>query len=237
MKRVARRLLFLIGSLVFLSFAARTSNAAESPPLRKLRVAITSLSGSMAVPWLAREAGIFKKHGLEVEVIATPSGVEGMSALIAGEVTFLQIAGATTVSAAVGGADVIVIGTTIGTLVLNLVVRPEIEKAEQRAASRSASAASARRSTPERVSRYDTSASCRKKMFRLFKSAAWNRSCRRWPGVGSKAAFFPTPQSDTRKNSAFGTSSTSPQSQSKGAGSEAFLRRPLRARAAKQRLY
>src|SRR5437870_1416279 len=131
MKRVARRLLFLIGSLVFLSFAARTSNAAESPPLRKLRVAITSLSGSMAVPWLAREAGIFKKHGLEVEVIATPSGVEGMSALIAGEVQFLQIAGGTTVSAALGGADVMIVATTIGTFVQNLVARPEIEKAEQ----------------------------------------------------------------------------------------------------------
>jgi NitT/TauT family transport system substrate-binding protein len=99
--------------------------------VRKLRVAITSLSGSMAVPWLAREAGIFKKHGLEVEVIATPSGVEGMNALIAGEITFLQIAGATTVSAAVGGADVVVIGTTIGTLVQSLMVRPEIETAEQ----------------------------------------------------------------------------------------------------------
>ena len=85
----------------------------------------------MAVPWLAREAGIFKKHGLEVEVIATPSGVEGMNALIAGEIAFLQIAGGTTVSAAVGGADVIVIGTTIGTLVQSLMVRPEIERAEQ----------------------------------------------------------------------------------------------------------
>jgi NitT/TauT family transport system substrate-binding protein len=85
----------------------------------------------MAVPWLAREAGIFKKHGLEVEVIATPSGVEGMNALIAGEIVFLQIAGATTASAAVGGADVVVIGTTINTLVLNLMVRPEIERAEQ----------------------------------------------------------------------------------------------------------
>ena len=85
----------------------------------------------MAVPWLAREAGIFKKHGLEVEVIATPSGVEGMNALIAGEVAFLQIAGGTTVSAAVGGADVIVIGTTIATLVQSLMVRPEIERAEQ----------------------------------------------------------------------------------------------------------
>jgi NitT/TauT family transport system substrate-binding protein len=123
--------LLCLGYATMLVLAARLSSAAETVPLRKLRMAFTSLSGSMAVPWLAREAGIFKKHGLEVEVIATPSGVEGMNALIAGEVLFLQIAGATTVSAAVGGADVMVIGTTIGTLVLSLVVRPEIERAEQ----------------------------------------------------------------------------------------------------------
>jgi len=85
----------------------------------------------MIPPWMAREAGIFNKHGLEVEVIATPSGVEGMNALIAGEVQFLQIAGGTTASAALGGADVMIIGTTIDTFVQNLVTRPEIEKAEQ----------------------------------------------------------------------------------------------------------
>lgn len=129
MKRIARNLLF--GGLILLVFAVSRGGAAETAPLRKLRVAITSLSGSMAVPWLAREAGIFKKHGLDVEVIATPSGVEGMNALIAGEIVFLQIAGATTASAAVGGADVVVVGTTINTLVLNLFVRPEIERAEQ----------------------------------------------------------------------------------------------------------
>ena len=44
-----------------------------------------------------REAGIF--HGLDVEVIATPTGVEDMNALIAGEVQFLQISGGTTASA------------------------------------------------------------------------------------------------------------------------------------------
>ncbi|HWH79730.1 MAG TPA: ABC transporter substrate-binding protein [Candidatus Binatus sp.] len=130
-KRKSSRLLGLSLVGIFLCCNAGRIEGAETAPLRKLRVAITSLSGSMAVPWLAREAGIFKKHGLEVEVIATPSGVEGMSALIAGEITFLQIAGATTVSAAVGGADVVVIGTTIDTLVLSLVVRPEIERAEQ----------------------------------------------------------------------------------------------------------
>src|SRR5713226_8651700 len=111
-------------SLVF--FAA----VAAEPP-RKIRMAFTSLSGSMAPPWVAREAGIFGKYGLEVEVIATPSGVEGMNALIAGEVQFLQIAGGTTVSAALGGADVMIVATTIGTLVQNLVVRPEVETAEQ----------------------------------------------------------------------------------------------------------
>ena len=124
-----RALSFFLGFLCLFR-AVRVSHGAETEP-RKLRIAITSLSGSMAVPWLARDAGIFKKYGLEVEVIATPSGVEGMNALIAGEISFLQIAGATTVSAAVGGADVMVIGTTIGTLVQSLMVRPEIQTAEQ----------------------------------------------------------------------------------------------------------
>jgi NitT/TauT family transport system substrate-binding protein len=131
MKRISKELFGLSCIFLLVLSTARLSRSAETAPLRRLRVAITSLSGSMAVPWLAREAGIFKKHGLEVEVIATPSGVEGMNALIAGEISFLQIAGATTASAAVGGADVVVIGTTIGTLVLNLMVRPEIEKPEQ----------------------------------------------------------------------------------------------------------
>ena len=131
MKRVKYQVFIIVCSFLLFSLAAASLSEGAEPQLRKLRVAITSLSGSMAVPWLARDAAIFKKRGLEVEVITTPSGVEGMSALIAGEITFLQIAGATTVSAAVGGADVVVIGTTIGTLVQNLMVRPEIEKSEQ----------------------------------------------------------------------------------------------------------
>jgi len=85
----------------------------------------------MCPPWIARDAGIFNKYGLDVEVIATPSGVEGMNALIAGEVQFLQISGGTTASAALGGADVMVVATTLDALVQNLIARPEIEKAEQ----------------------------------------------------------------------------------------------------------
>src|SRR5437867_11721617 len=94
-------------------------------------MAFTSLSSVMCPPWIAREAGIFTKHGLDVEVIATPTGVEGMNALIAGEVQFLQISGGTTASAALGGADVMVVGTTLDSLVQSLMARPEIDKPEQ----------------------------------------------------------------------------------------------------------
>ena len=131
MKKRRQTVLWINFCLALLFTSPHYLQGAEPPAPRKIRVAFTSLSGSQAPPWIAREAGIFRKHGLEVEVIAMPSGVEGMNALIAGEVLFLQIAGGTTVSAAVGGADAIIIGTTLGTLVQSLVARPEIEKAEQ----------------------------------------------------------------------------------------------------------
>lgn len=127
---IRNRLLLAFGVLA--SFSANLSaGAAELSSLRKIRVAITSLSGSMVPPWAANEAGIFKKYGLQVEVIATPSGIQGTNALIANEVSFLQIAGGTTTGAAVGGADLKIVATMTGTLVLNLAVRPEIEKPEQ----------------------------------------------------------------------------------------------------------
>jgi NitT/TauT family transport system substrate-binding protein len=127
---IKKRLFIALCMVGCLSLSA-SACAGEASSLRKIRAAITSISGSMVPPWAAHESGIFKKYGLQVEVIATPSGVQGTNALIAGEVAFVQIAGGTTTGAAVGGADLKIVATMVGTLVLNLVVRPEIEKAEQ----------------------------------------------------------------------------------------------------------
>lgn len=104
--------------------------AGEIPASRTIRTAITSLSGSMAASWVASDAGIFRKYGLQVEVIAMPSGMQGASALIAGQIDFVQLAGGTIAGAIIGGADVKIVTTYVGTLVQNLVVRPEIEKPE-----------------------------------------------------------------------------------------------------------
>jgi NitT/TauT family transport system substrate-binding protein len=118
-------------SFLLLVCGPTASGAAEIGGLRKIRSAITSISGSMSPAWAAHESGIFAKHGLQVEVIATPSGLQGINTLAAREVDFVHIAGGTTAGAAVGGADVKIIATLVNTLVLNLVVRPEIERPEQ----------------------------------------------------------------------------------------------------------
>jgi NitT/TauT family transport system substrate-binding protein len=53
-----------------------------------------------------------------------------VAALIAGEVDFLQGAGSTTVSAALGGAELVVLATTAPTMILNVLGRPEIARPE-----------------------------------------------------------------------------------------------------------
>jgi ABC-type nitrate/sulfonate/bicarbonate transport system substrate-binding protein len=108
-------------------FVASSSQAQEG---RRLRAGYTALSGNMLPLWAARDGGYFKKYGLDFDLISMPSGNEGMSALIAGELEFLAIAGSTTASAAVGGADVIALGTTVERLVAFLVAAPSIQKPE-----------------------------------------------------------------------------------------------------------
>jgi len=124
-----RKLLPIV--VTVLSLHGAITHAAEPTGLRKIRAAVTSISGSMSPAWAAHESRIFSKHGLQVEVIVTPSGLQGINALAAREIDFVHIAGGTTAGAAVGGLDVKIIATLVGTLVLNLVVRPEIERPEQ----------------------------------------------------------------------------------------------------------
>jgi len=85
----------------------------------------------MCPPWIAREAGIFNKHGLDVEVIATPTGVEGMNALIAGEVQFLQISGGYHRERSPRRRRCHGRWYDVESLVQQLIARPEVEKAEQ----------------------------------------------------------------------------------------------------------
>lgn len=124
-----RRIRFFVASLFSLTVLALPASTPAQEG-RRLRAAYTSISGNMTPLWAARDGGYLKKYGLDVDIISMPSGNEGMSALIAGELEFLAIAGSTTTTAAVGGAEVVALATTIERLVTSLVVGPAIQKPE-----------------------------------------------------------------------------------------------------------
>ena len=129
MKRLPGRvLLSVIVVLCAFTFFAASASAQEG---RRLRAGYASLSGNMVPYWAGKDAGIYKKYGLDIDLIAFPSGTEGMAAMIAGEIEFLAIAGSTTASAAIGGSDVVSLAITTERLVTSLMTIPSIQRPEE----------------------------------------------------------------------------------------------------------
>ena len=117
----------LLTFLLLLIVAARPGAAvsAEGPPER-LRVTYAAISGAMANLWVAKEAGVFARHGLDAELIYIGSGPKAMAGLIAGDTPFVQASGEAMVLARLAGRDVVGIAETIHTPVFSLMVNPAI---------------------------------------------------------------------------------------------------------------
>lgn len=70
---------------------------------KEVHIVYSSITASQSVAWVAQEAGIRQKHGLNVQLVYVSSGSRAMSALLAGETPILFSAGNPGVSAALGG--------------------------------------------------------------------------------------------------------------------------------------
>src|SRR5688572_33214605 len=74
-------------SLIVLLFGCSLVHAAPAP--QTIRVAYTSVTGNRAPFWIAKEARLFEKHGLQVELIYLQSVAVGMPALLGGDFQIL----------------------------------------------------------------------------------------------------------------------------------------------------
>ena len=100
-----RKLLaFVVGWFLF-SFMGGAS-AAE-----KIRVAFVSPSPTQSPPWIAKETGIFAKHGLDAEVILLTGSPRLVQSLIAGDVDYAIVGATATMRARMRGADVVILAT------------------------------------------------------------------------------------------------------------------------------
>ena len=100
-----------------------------------LRVGIPGLSAEFAPVWAANDRGFLKKYGFESEIIAMQGGTQLAQAVIGGSIPIAVMGGAY-LSAAVRGADLVMIATHMDKLPYTLIVKPNVKRVEDLKGSR-----------------------------------------------------------------------------------------------------
>jgi NitT/TauT family transport system substrate-binding protein len=99
--------------------------------LEHLRIGLSSVSAIHGALWVAHDKGLFKKYGLEPELVIIGGSASGVSALIAGDIQLLDGGGDAVINAGLRGADVILVGSVLNKGIQQVMARPEFKNAKE----------------------------------------------------------------------------------------------------------
>ncbi|MGZ8443929.1 MAG: ABC transporter substrate-binding protein, partial [Candidatus Binatia bacterium] len=121
---------FLYVALVLL--LAQLFLAPKAPAqMTRLNVGYSAISADQLPAWVAKDAGIFAKHGLDVELIFFTGGSTAILALVSGDVPITQVSGPGLVSSGLGGSDAVFVAAGITSLNYVLMGKPGVKSIEQ----------------------------------------------------------------------------------------------------------
>jgi NitT/TauT family transport system substrate-binding protein len=112
---------------LFLTFSFSVASAQPT----KMTVGYSAMTSAHLPAWLAKEAGIFAKNGLDVQIVYVRAGTTAVMALLSKETPISQVGGSAIVGAGLRGADAVMIAGGNATADQWLMSRPEIKTAEQ----------------------------------------------------------------------------------------------------------
>jgi NitT/TauT family transport system substrate-binding protein len=95
-----------------------------------VRIAVGAASVASLPTWVAQDGGYFAREGVPAELIYIRGGPQTMSALVSGEVPFAQIYGGALISAALTGADVVIVAGIVNSPFFSIVTTKGIDKPE-----------------------------------------------------------------------------------------------------------
>jgi NitT/TauT family transport system substrate-binding protein len=117
---------FAIGFLVHHPINAQVRTGSE-----KFRVVYSAIGSSQSPLWIAHEAGIFRKYGLDVELLYVAGGSRAAQVILSGEVPVAMFNGGSVISADLAGADLVNVASGMNVLPFHLVVGPGIRQIEE----------------------------------------------------------------------------------------------------------
>jgi ABC-type nitrate/sulfonate/bicarbonate transport system substrate-binding protein len=121
----AKRLAVLRAAFIFfLALLVQPLSAAD-----KLSALYSAQSVSYSLPWIAQDAGLFRKHNLDFQLVYIASSGIATGALLGGDVEIALAGGVGIVRAYVQGAtDLVFIGGFKNALTHSIVAKPELTK-------------------------------------------------------------------------------------------------------------
>ena len=110
-----------------LSIAVEQGLAAQG----KLLSAYISDSPSSSVPaWVAKETGIFKKHGLDIDLVFIDGSTRGIQSLLAGDLSFTEAVGTSAINGRIAGGDIAIVNGVVNTLPYYVIGKAVIKSRE-----------------------------------------------------------------------------------------------------------
>lgn len=96
----------------------------------RVKIAYSSADASNAVWFLALDSGLYRKHGLDVELVFIQSSTMSVSTVVSGDIDVANTSGGAVASAVAGGANLVMTACYINTLPYELVVQESVKSVE-----------------------------------------------------------------------------------------------------------
>ena len=93
-----------------------------------VRINWTAVTGAQSGMFMAQQEGIFKKNGLDVELLHISSSSRGIQAILAGELAFSYMDGTNQVQANLKGANIAFVAGATNRQVFSLMAKPEFRR-------------------------------------------------------------------------------------------------------------
>jgi NitT/TauT family transport system substrate-binding protein len=111
---------FKLAIIISAVFAMRSGG--ECQPLHKIRIGYPSISSRQAQLWVAKDEGLFRKYGLDVELIFLRGGQVAIQALTGGDPPIVTIGNV--IIANLQGHDIVLVGSVENSYDQSVFARP-----------------------------------------------------------------------------------------------------------------
>jgi NitT/TauT family transport system substrate-binding protein len=120
-----KTVILVVGLFLLFSFSV------ASAQLTKVIAGYSAVAAGQLPAWMAKESGIFRNNGVDVQLVYFRGGTIATMALLARETPITQVAGPAIVSASLRGADAVIIAGGVVITEWWLMTRPDIKTAEK----------------------------------------------------------------------------------------------------------